>query len=194
MKKLLLSALIIGSTGLLTSSCNKVVDQIKSNLDPFTYTAPEITIELTSPLPAGQLYNSQDQTYDFNISEILKDNVSSLNVSLDDVSKVTLEKVTLHLENGDDDNNWTNFETASVTANTDKGVANSKADLSASKNIENTTDQKYTDQEIVFDDNNLKDYVNNDGTKVTYSMSAKSRSDVNKDLTITAKIQYSFKF
>jgi|GEM_PF-1567729 len=193
MKKLLLSVFIIGGTMSLNTSCNKVVDQIKKNINPFNYTAPEVTYTLPEPIPSGQEYISEEQTYDLNINQIIKDNVSDLNLSLDDFSKITINKVTLHIDNPDEENNWTNFESATVIANTDKGKAAGKPDLTATKEIPDTEAEKTSDKEITFADHNLKDYVNGDGTKVMYSIKAKARRDVNKELKIIATIQYSFK-
>lgn len=193
MKKLLFSLLVVSGSATVFTSCNKIVDEIKKNINAFNYTAPEVTYDLPA-IAEGQEYKSEDQTYDLNINQIIDENVGDdLNVTLDDISKISINKITLHMENGDDDNNWTNFESATVKANTDKGKSEGKADLTATTSIEDIESERYTDKVITFADHNLKDYVNGEGTKVTYSISAKARRAVTKQVKIIATIQYSFK-
>lgn len=192
MKKLLFPVMFACGAMVMFASCNKIVDELKKNIKAFNYEAPQVTYTLPL-LPAGNTYNSEDQTYDLNINEIIDEYVSEVNVSLDDISKISINKITLSMEGGDEENNWTNFESATVKANTDKGVAEGKSDLTATTNIEDIESERYTDKIINFDDHNLKDYVNGEGTKVTYSLSAKARREVTKELKIHATIQYSFK-
>lgn len=192
MKKLLLSLLIVSGSAALFTSCNKIVDEIKKNINAFNYTAPDVTYSLPT-IPEGEEYKSEDQTYDLNINQIIAENVSELNVTLDDISQISINKITLRMEDADEENNWTNFESATVKANTDKGKTEGKADLTATTFIEDVDSEKYTEKVIAFADHNLKDYVNGEGTKVTYSISAKARRAITKEVKIIATIQYSFK-
>src|SRR5690606_82669 len=112
-----------------------IVDEIKKNIKAFNYEAPQVTYTLPL-LPAGNTYNSEDQTYDLNINEIIDEYVSEVNVSLDDISKISINKITLSMEGGDAENNWTNFESATVKANTDKGKAEGREALAATAIIE----------------------------------------------------------
>lgn len=192
MKKILLSLLIVAGSAAVFTSCNKIADEIKKNIKAFDYEAATVTYDLP-PIADGQEYQSEDQTYDLNINQIIKENISELNVTLDDISKISINKVTLRVEGGDDDNNWTNFESATVKTNTDKGRAEGKADLVASTDIADEESEKYSDKVIEFTDHNLKDYVNGEGTKVMYSISAKARREVTKELKIIATIEYTFK-
>ena len=192
MKKILLSLMVLGGSMALFSSCNKIVDEIKKNINPFNYNAPEVTYTLPSLISGGDEYKSE-QTYDLNINQIIDDNISELNVSIDDISKITISKITLHLENTNENHNWTNFEHVTLKANTDKGMAEGKADLTATKTIEDKDSERYTDKELTFADHNLKDYVNGEGSKAIYSIVAKARRDIDRELKLVATIQYSFK-
>ncbi len=191
MKKALFALLILGGSAATFTSCNKVVDKIKANINPFNET---IEVNYTiSQIAQGATYNSQDQTYDFNINEIIEENVSGVNVGIDDISEIKINKITLTLQNGDDANNWTNLESATATINTDKGKNAGKVDLTSTVNIDDNDAEKFSDKVLTFSDHNLKEYVDGSGTKVIYKLSAKARKAVSKELNIVAKIEYSFK-
>src|SRR5690606_1038803 len=145
----------------------------KELMPSFGYTGGEITFIIPES-PAGISYDIANEA-DFNINDIIKSNNSGKDYSIDDVSRITIEQVTIHIENPDSANDWTNFETISVKTNTNKGQKAGKADLTASINVNDTDADKLSDKVLVFEENNLKDYVDGEGTKAVYSLVGKTR-------------------
>lgn len=188
MKKSLLLAVL--ATGVLfNASCDKVKDKIKANINPFNYDQPEFSGSI--PIVAtAQVYRSGDQTYVININQIITDNAGGVNINIDNISKITLQKVVLKLENGDDNNNWTNFEYAASVFNTDKGRNAGKPELYSLVGIDDLLTERFTDKEITFSDVNLKEYFNGTNTTVYYKIETKARRATTKELMVKAILTY----
>ncbi|HTN45896.1 MAG TPA: hypothetical protein VL098_06070 [Flavipsychrobacter sp.] len=191
MKKLLFSLALVAGGAVLLPSCKKIIDEIKKNINPF-----EHTVDLTYTIPTlmqGQTYNADEQTYILNVNDVINDNTEGLDVDIDDISSIKINKIVLTLENADAENNWTNLQTATAGVNSDKGRTAGKADIESTITVPDAEAERYTDKTFTFADHNLKDYLNGGDTKIYYSISAKARRAVTKELTIKAKIEYSFK-
>ncbi len=192
MKKALYSLALLAMTAgtvVYTSSCNKIKDEIASHLKAFSFTAA--TVEYTVPVVTNTQTYTETQSVSININQIIKDE-SGVNFDIDDISKITIKKVTLKVIDGDAANNWTNFEYAKLKFNSSKGKANNKPDLESTVTIADVESERFSDKVFTFGDVNVMDYVNGDETTLEYTIEAKARRATTKGTKIEATVEYSF--
>lgn len=174
-------------------SCDKIKDEIVSHIDPFTYSQTGASFDIPAqPILLPLEYNSPEQTEFININQVIKDN-AGLDLNINDFSYIKLIDATFHLTNGTEDANWTNIDYAEVQANTDKGLNAGKPWLVANISIPNDPSQKYSDKMLTFPDQNLKDYLDGDGTVVHYKFKIKPRAGTATDMHVEAIVRYEFK-
>lgn len=189
-KALVFLALILATSSTILPSCNKIKDEIVSNLDPFIYYS-NVSFEIPTLLAPFE-YTTPEQTEMININSIIREN-AGINLNISNFNSIALKDITLHLNNGTPVTNWTNFEYIEVQANTDKGIDAARPWLHSNVAIANTEAERFTDKTLVFENENLKDYVDGEATIVHYRFKAKTRSAVITPMQIDAAIRYEFK-
>ena len=172
------------------SSCEKIKNEIVSNIDPFLYSS--VTSFEIPALAAPFEYTAPEQTETIHINDIIKDN-AGLNLNINNFSSIALKDIRLHLKNGTNADNWADFEYLNVEANTDKGISAGKPWLKSSISIPNNATERFSDKMLVFVNANIKDYIDGEATTVHFRLSAKTRSVITNPMQIDATIDYEFK-
>lgn len=191
-KSLLTLAILIFSFWLSgpLQSCNKIKDAIAKNLGSFSWTQASMTFDV--PVVSSTSQFAQYDTVVVNIDQVIHDNAGT-SFSINDISKITINQIILHLNNADANNNWTNFSTASSIIATSKSNANGKSALIDSYSISDIPANQYND--IVLNGNsnvNIKDYFDGSATSVYYLVSAQARRATTIPLNVTVTVTYSF--
>lgn len=166
------------SSVFLFSSCNKILEAFfeafAADGANFVFEVPPVSLtDTTLTLSAQSVY--------FNLDSTVK-SVTNDKYSINDVSSVNPDELTLKINNPDSNNNFSNFETGSVML-----VSNSN-----STPISFTFSQAnvYADSiSVPLDKNlNLKTYLQ--GNSFTYTLSGKLRKATTKTLEINANMKF----
>jgi hypothetical protein len=176
------------------SSCNNVKEEIINVLPPFTYTQTGIAFDIPPvPIVVPEPIPTPEQIISININQLIKDN-AGINYNINNISSIKIKNVSLHLTNPDANNNWTNFESAELFFNTEKGISENKPWISGSLFIPDVDSVRFTDKVVTISDVNLKTYLYGDADVIHYKALIKNRKTTSTTLHTEVSIKFEFKF
>lgn len=191
MKKTTLLFAFVAGSALLFGGCDKIKEKISEQVDPFNFTQQTIEMELPPVTSTAAQTSTGIDTVDIDLDKIIKDNTpKSMNLGINNVQSLTLEKITVTLLDHDKNNYLANFDKVEAYVNSNTGIQMGKNDIYMSAWC-NDIAYNAADQSIVINGDpkmELIDYLK--GNKVYYWFKARARRTTNKTLRVKMVIDY----
>lgn len=179
MKRIVLFSAAIFTVVSILSSCNKIKEAVKANIDlnyaDIEFTIPQITATGPATLSSKDVY--------FNVDSLIKANNAKLSASY--IRSVTVKSCVVNMIDGDAANNFSALESARVDFS-----SNVNTNLLTIAEITGNPDVEAYSLEIPVNTTiNLKDYFN--ATTFSYTLYGNARKTTNKEIHCKATIKYS---
>jgi hypothetical protein len=187
MKKVAGSVLLVVLMVAAIASCKKIVNAVFPGVD---VDVPEVifTVPAPPPLPPGFPVPTSEQSIgslsqSFNLDSAVKAKTNG-EFGASDVTSVKIKQIVFNMSNADEQNNFSNFESARFTL-----ASNTSQNLPEIEVAALTFPQTYTSL-VTYNalDNapELRSYLN--GSKLTYNVYGKLRRYTTKALSISVKV------
>ena len=184
MKKTYLLLVVAASFGVALSSCNK----IKSKIALPTTISWSYEMTMTVP-PEGDTtvaHSVSNGGFSYNLDSMIKKNTSNL-LSLSNIDTFEVTGCTLTINNPDANNNFQNFQMASLSFSTNyNGTKTSMGEIDDNPNTYASTLTVPVNSSV-----NLKNYIAPAGTtSINYEMMGKLRKATTDSLSVTVHVDY----
>ncbi|MCW3113689.1 MAG: hypothetical protein JWR18_2085 [Segetibacter sp.] len=187
MKKLIGSVLLIALLAAAVTGCKKIINSIFPGVD---VDVPEVifTIPAPPPLPPGTPVPSGEQslgslTQSFNLDSAVKAKTNG-QFGAGDVTSVKIKQIVFNMPNADQQNNFSNFESARFTFASNASQNTPEVEVASLTFPQtNTSTVTYTAPENAPE---LRPYLN--GNSLTYNVYGRLRRFTTKALSISVKV------
>lgn len=187
MKKLSVSVLLVIVIVAVITSCKKIINSVFSGVD---VEVPEVvfTVPAPPPLPPGFPVPTSEQSIgslsqSFNLDSAVKAKTNG-QFGAGDVTSVKVKQIIFNMSNADEQNNFSNFESARFTFASNASQNTPEIEVASLTFPQtNTPTVTYTAPENAPE---LRPYLN--GSKLTYNVYGKLRRYTTKALSISVKV------
>ncbi|MDQ6812656.1 MAG: hypothetical protein M3040_02780 [Bacteroidota bacterium] len=191
MKKLVVLVLLLAAIAGGVGGCKKIIDSIFSGVDAdvpeVTFNIPYVAVPAGTPVPTDERsIGTLTQSFDLDSTIRAKTNGQ---FGAGDVTSVKIKQIVMNMPNADDQNNFSNFESARFTFASNAGQNTPELEVASFMFPQaNTSTMTY-----VAPDNapELRPYLN--GNKLTYNVYGKLRRFTTKALTVGVKVTMKIK-
>jgi hypothetical protein len=191
MKKLAVSALLLMIIAGGFVGCKKIIRSIFSGIDAdvpeVTFNVPYLPVPPGTPVPAGE-QSIGSLTQSFNLDSTVRAKTNG-EFGADDVTSVKIKQMVMNMPNADEQNNFSNFESARFTFASNAGQNTPELEVASFTFPQaNTSTVTYTAPDNAPE---LRPYLN--GNRLTYNVYGKLRRFTTKPLTIGVKVTLKIK-